>query len=420
MLSGLLAACQPQQTDTIDNALLKEVVTTLSSDQMQGRLAGGSEIKEAAGYLSGLFKQYGLQPMPGQENYLQTFYSTKVTTKMPELVLDGNQVPAQQVVVYADEPINWEPTDQVAVKQIGADDDFRERFFELVGNTTLKQAVVLVSTTHAPIFNRVKQQLSGTRDKRGEANEPDLAFVLTDLETVTSIQLTVTISLAKTPMSNVVAMLPGTTKPDEYVLVSAHYDHIGLLEPVGGDSVANGANDNASGVASVLGLAKHFSKQKLARSLMFIAFTAEESGLVGSEYFGKHLDFGQVVAMVNIEMIGKPSKWGDGHCYMTGYNKSTLAKLMKPAMVTKGAKLYPDPYAGYGLFYRSDNASLAKQQIPAHTISSSQIDSDTTYHQVSDEVELIDFSHLTTLTKAIAAGLLPIANNEATPVWNKD
>jgi Zn-dependent M28 family amino/carboxypeptidase len=111
-------------------------------------------------------------------------------------------------------------------------------------------------------------------------------------------------------MYNVVGVLRGKSKPDEFVVFGAHYDHIGVIQPVAGDSIANGADDDASGTTAVITLAKYFkAANNNERTLIFVTFSAEEIGGAGSKYFTEQLDANKVVAMFNIEMIGKHSKW---------------------------------------------------------------------------------------------------------------
>ena len=110
---------------------------------------------------------------------------------------------------------------------------------------------------------------------------------------------------------NIIGFLEGNEKKDEIVVISAHYDHLGMKSTGFGDLIFNGANDNATGVAAVLALAEYFkSKNNNSRSILFIAFTAEEMGLVGSNYFGKTISAESIVAGINIEMIGKESPFG--------------------------------------------------------------------------------------------------------------
>ncbi len=218
------------------------------------------------------------------------------------------------------------------------------------------------------------------------------------------------------PMNNVVGVIPGNTKPDEIVLFSAHYDHIGIMHPVDGDSIANGADDDASGVTAVIELARHFKKQKHnSRTLVFVAFTGEEVGGYGSRYFSKQLDPDRIVAMFNIEMIGKPSKWGRNAAFITGYEKSDLGAILGWNAEGSGFSFNPDPYPQEQLFYRSDNATLARLGVPAHSISTDQIDIDTLYHSVHDEFETIDVMNLTTTIRAIANAARTIVDGTDTP-----
>lgn len=110
-------------------------------------------------------------------------------------------------------------------------------------------------------------------------------------------------------MSNIIGLLEGKSKKDEFVIVSAHHDHLGMKEDGEGDRIFNGANDDASGVTGVLALAEYFAKNEInERSILFVCFTAEEMGLVGSEYFGKGIDADKFVAGINLELIGKEPK----------------------------------------------------------------------------------------------------------------
>jgi Zn-dependent M28 family amino/carboxypeptidase len=217
-------------------------------------------------------------------------------------------------------------------------------------------------------------------------------------------------------ISNVVGMLPGKKQKDEMVLFSAHYDHIGLLKPVNGDSIANGADDDASGTTAVIALAKHFKKQKNnARTLIFVAFTAEEIGGYGSQYFSKQLDPEKVVAMFNIEMIGKSSKFGKNTAWITGYEKSDFGQILQQNLQGSQFTFHPDPYPSQDLFYRSDNATLARLGVPAHSISTDEIDIDKLYHSVDDEYESLDIANMTQVIRAIAQSAGSIVAGKDTP-----
>jgi Zn-dependent M28 family amino/carboxypeptidase len=217
-------------------------------------------------------------------------------------------------------------------------------------------------------------------------------------------------------MANVVGVLPGKTKPDEFVVFSGHYDHIGIRPAVAGDSIANGADDDASGTTAVIELARYFKNVKNnQRTLIFVAFTAEEIGGFGAKYFSEQLNPDKVVAMFNIEMIGKPSKWGQNFAFITGYEKSDFGEILAKNLKGTQFEFRPDPYPKQNLFYRSDNATLARLGVPAHTISTDEIDIDKFYHTVDDEVETLDMKNITSTIRAIALSSKSIVNGTDAP-----
>ena len=215
---------------------------------------------------------------------------------------------------------------------------------------------------------------------------------------------------------NVIGILEGKSKKDEFIVISAHYDHLGINKNGNGDVIYNGANDNASGVAAVLALAKYFSRMKVnERSIIFVAFTAEEMGLIGSNYFGGKINPKKIVAGINIEMIGKQSPFGPKTAWITGYNKSTFGEIIQKNLEGSNYKVYPDPYLNFNLFFRSDNASLARLGVPAHTFSTSPMDKDLDYHKVTDEVNTLEIYTIAETIKAIAKGTSSIINGTDTP-----
>ncbi|MBA6155617.1 M28 family peptidase [Tenacibaculum sp. S7007] len=217
-------------------------------------------------------------------------------------------------------------------------------------------------------------------------------------------------------MSNIIGVLEGTTKKDEYVIISAHHDHLGEKKDGEGDRIFNGANDDASGVTGVLALADYYAKKGTnERSILFVCFTAEEMGLVGSKYFGKDIDPSKFVAGINLELIGKEPKTGPKTAWLTGFDRSDFGKIIQKNLEGTGYKLFPDPYTKFNLFFRSDNASLARLGVPSHTFSTTPIDIDADYHKVSDEAETLDVGILTETVKAVAKGTESIINGKDTP-----
>lgn len=215
---------------------------------------------------------------------------------------------------------------------------------------------------------------------------------------------------------NVVGMIPGKSKPKELVIFSAHYDHVGIVKPLDGDSIANGADDDASGVTAVISLAKYYKKLNTnERTLIFVTFTGEEFGGFGSKNFSQKLNPDDVVAMFNIEMIGKDSKFGKNTAFITGFERSDFGAILQRNLEGSEFKFYPDPYPAQNLFYRSDNATLAALGVPAHSISTDQIDTDKFYHTVNDEFETLDVNNIVATIKALAIGSQGIVAGRDTP-----
>jgi Zn-dependent M28 family amino/carboxypeptidase len=211
-------------------------------------------------------------------------------------------------------------------------------------------------------------------------------------------------------------MITGKKKPNEYVIFSGHYDHLGIGKPVKGDSIFNGANDDAAGTTAVIMLAKYFMQQAAPkRSIIFVAFTAEEVGGFGSKYFSEQLDPAQIMAMFNIEMIGTESKWGKNSAYITGYEKTDMGEILAKNLKGTDFTFYPDPYPTEQLFYRSDNATLARLGVPAHTISTSKMDSEPNYHKLSDEIGTLDMNNMAKIIKAVALSSRSIVKGKSSP-----
>jgi len=214
--------------------------------------------------------------------------------------------------------------------------------------------------------------------------------------------------------ANIIGVLEGKSKKDEYVIISAHYDHLGN-EGKGEDTIYNGANDDASGVTGVLALAEYFKNVGNERTIVFAAFTAEEMGLIGSTHFGKGIDASKFVAGINLEMIGKIPSFGPNTAWLTGFERSDFGKIVQKNLEGSGYQLFPDPYKNFNLFFRSDNASLARLGVPSHTFSTTAIDVDKDYHKVSDEAETLNMTVITQTIQAVAKGTKSIIDGIDTP-----
>ncbi len=172
-------------------------------------------------------------------------------------------------------------------------------------------------------------------------------------------------SIKRQLSKNVVGILPGKTKPDEYVLYSAHWDHLGICEPVDGDNICNGALDNASGTGGLIALAEAHAKAGPAdRSIVFLAVTAEESGLLGSEYYAANPIFplAKTVGGVNMDGLNMLGRTRD--VVVVGPGKSELEPMLDRLVKAQGRVVVPEPTPEKGFFYRSDHFSFAKLGVP--------------------------------------------------------
>ena len=273
-----------------------------------------------------------------------------------------------------------------------------------------KNYFVLVDKSFANSFGN----LASLRTNTFKA-ENHVVFILSDTDPV-NFEINATHEIIEQPLANVVGILPGKSRANEYVIFSAHYDHMGIGKAINGDSIYNGANDDAAGVTAVIMLARYFkSINNNERTLIFAAFTAEEIGGYGSQYFSRQYKPEQVMAMFNIEMIGTESKWGKNSAFITGYEKTNMGEIMNKDLEGSGFTFYPDPYPNQQLFYRSDNATLARLGVPAHTISTSKMDTEPHYHKPSDQVETLDLANMTAIIKSIAISAKSIVAGIATP-----
>ena len=223
---------------------------------------------------------------------------------------------------------------------------------------------------------------------------------------------------ARLQSANVVGVMPGSDPvlKDETVLVTAHYDHIGFGRAVDGDSINNGADDDASGVTAVIEMAKALRKgPKPKRTIVFMAITGEEVGGFGTRWYIAHpvrpLD--KTVVDLNVEMIAHADSLagGFGKAWLTGYERSTMGDLL----ADNGIPLVPDPRPGQNFFGRSDNVAFARIGIPAHSLSS--FNTVTPYHHPKDESSIIDAAHMQQVIGATARALRLLSDGPR-PAWH--
>ncbi|KIA89984.1 M28 family metallopeptidase [Kaistella jeonii] len=209
-------------------------------------------------------------------------------------------------------------------------------------------------------------------------------------------------------------------KSDKILAFTAHFDHIGTSENTE-DKVFNGADDNASGVTTVIGLADFFKTEKPDFSMMFIAFNGEEKGMKGSKAISDleslQSKYQNITALFNFEMVATVSKFGPNALYMTGDEFSDLDELFNGRAVN-GLQIFPDPYLGQNLFYRSDNVSFVKKKIVAHSFSTVDMNTARHYHQLNDNLEIVNFDNLTQIINNMGKTFEKLTPENFKPTYN--
>jgi len=414
-------------TSILDNnislAQITKDVTFLASDKLKGRGNFTKDINKAANFIAKRFNEVGLRSPDHADNYQQSYSIKKITPNEISVTINNDEVaPLQLTMATNQTSINWLSTDKsehINSHVIGKEDNVRDELQEM--NVQGGQHLVILHSSHRQTFKRYQSYFSGGITKLVENNNDKqsstIVMALSDIKEINSFKITASANAVNAKLTNVIGILPGKSKINEIVLYTAHYDHLGERTSVNTpNEVFNGADDDASGVSAIINLANHFAKTgNNERTLMFAAFSAEELGGFGSRYFSKQLNAESISAMINIEMIGKPAKFGAGTVWMTGMERSTLGKELNLALTKEKLTIYADPYPKQNLFYRSDNATLARLGVPAHSFSSTQLDKDKHYHQVSDDINSLDLHSMHQVIKTLAIATTPLVTGEITP-----
>lgn len=271
------------------------------------------------------------------------------------------------------------------------------------------QAIGLTPAGDSGFMQRVPLYLApSTRGPAGQLR-PALAASWAALDTVPAARRLTGV--------NVVGILRGSDPAlrEEAILVDAHYDHLGIRANATPDSIYNGADDDASGTIAVLEIARMLaSGAPPERTVIFLATTGEEQGLLGTRYYIRNpvhpLD--RTVANLEIEMIGRPDSLagGRGKGWLTGYERSTMGEML----AANGIPLVPDARPEQNFFMRSDNIAFARMGIPAHTLSSFNMHTD--YHRPTDDMTHVDAGHMAEVIRAAVRAVRLLADGPV-PVW---
>lgn len=388
----------------------KNILSYLASDELKGRGNGRPELLTAARYIGNYFKKIGLSAYGNEASVyipFQPFGGSNLALR-DILMYNGRVVPASEYMFFNVIP-GWYPVKELAdftvIQHEGA---FTADILEQYKKT--EKPLIIWTDQLTPDKKKLPKQF--TIPKEGLHNNIILVY---GTAPPTSIKLTANAKVYSMLQYNVVGMLKGSTQPDEFIILSAHYDHEGVYKTrKKRDSIMNGANDNASGTTALLQLAKHFAQQQNnERTILFCAFSGEELGLLGSETFSRDIDANKVIALINLEMLGV-NQFGSNKVFITGAEYSALPRLLTAELTKSGLTVIDDPDVDKLLFQRSDNFPFAQKGIPAHTVMASD-DDDKCYHEPCDDIKRIDFVNLNNIIKALSIAIQPFTTANADP-----
>lgn len=434
---------------------LKADVSFLASDALEGRGTPSRGLDVAAEYIAAQFRRAGLEPA-GDDDYFQTanFLSVTPNTGMLRLVIEsgGKQVAASSGQMALTDPAALDvdgaaayladpaALDQTPVEQV--------RGKVLIVRPARGARVRLNPATLARLRPALVVMLAvgpagpggnaGARLREAGAEtvpavavwDPEIRAAF-DAAKPGPLEATVSARIAApevTPVKlhNVIGLLRGSDPAlrDTYVLVTAHYDHLGIRGTGPGDHIYNGANDDASGTACLIEMAQALAAlpERPKRSIVFMALFGEELGLIGSRYYARHPVFplAKTIADLNLEQMGRTDDTSGprvGIVNVTGYDYTSITPVLAKAGAEFDIRVMKDDQASDPFFARSDNQALADAGIPAHTLSVGYVFPD--YHQPGDEWPKIDYENMARVDRTAALGVFRLADSAGVPVWNE-
>jgi len=450
---------------TVSQSQIEGHIYFLADDLLKGRMTGTQENKIAASYLANMLRGYGVKPNPLTGDYYQPVALQQVSpplNKMVKLnamslekiaVLEASALQYSDNAVYAgyglkDDYLNINAKGKVLIIKGGSSEtqDTRAAFglrnekMELALKAGAKGLIELIQVEDQiwdfidHNFNGPSLSVAGSDDSKMESEftyvwaQDKEGGLATQLSQNRAIVADINISEAEKETitsQNVIGVVEGTDPKlkNEYIIYSAHYDHVGIGTPdETGDDNYNGARDNAVGTTTVLSMAQHLAKYPTKRSALFILFTGEEKGLLGSEYYVANpvLPLNQMVYCFNSDNAG----YNDTTvATIVGLERTTASKHIKEAAIAFGLTAIDDPAPEQGLFDRSDNVHFAKAGIPAPTFSLgfTAFNGDVTkyYHRPGDEADTLDYEYLFKFFSAYVMAGRSIGNDPTTPVWTR-
>jgi len=444
------AAAQPTKARAkVCSTCIRAHEEFLASDAMQGRGSGTHDEQVTATYVAAELRSYGIAPAGDDGGYIQAAPLLKrKLTGAPKLEItpaSGASITLDYgkdfLLRYASSPkfsgalqkVDTDKGDDQkvlpgAVLLVTGKDPSKLRRAAF-GAASAGDGVTVLVAGKAEGFGPGKElptlpnQLAGEHSDMLSINflelSPDAAKTLGQMDDGTKIKFTAPAEEEKGFTWNAIGILRGTDPKlsHEAILLSAHLDHLGIGPAVNGDSIYNGADDDASGTTAVLELARVLGAgPRPRRTVIFALFGSEESGGLGSTYFREHppVPLKEFVANLEFEMIGQADpKVKSDTLWLTGWERSNLG----PTLAAHGANLVGDPHPDQNFFARSDNYVLAKKGVVAQTVSSYGLHKD--YHQPSDDLAHLDFKHMDAAIGSMIGPVQWLVNSDFTPTWNK-
>ena len=431
-----LPATVTSALDKITQEDVTATVTFLSSDEMAGRDTPSAELTIATAYVAARMRAAGLEGGDDGSFYQKHQLETEAMPSAGvEFKVDGQS--AEQFGVLAADLTDFvwvgrvtqlqeiDPQSEIQgavlvdASAIESPRDlfmFRRQLSQLANRGA--KCILMQVDESSPVVG-VARQAAQSRlvNPRAGKSLPTLLVGRFDVNEQVMVKIPKR-TTGQTEVRNVIGILPGSDPEmkDEAVLFSAHLDHVGT-QPGLEDPVFNGADDNASGVTTVIELARAFGSMKTRpkRTTIFMTFWGEEKGLLGSRHYASQptwpLD--KIVANINIEMVGRPEPGAAGKCWVTGWHESDLGEIMAKSAKSVDVLIFEHPEFSPMLYRSSDNYSFAEKGVVAHSFSAGSLHDD--YHQPGDEWEKLELRHMTKVIQGLFVGSLPIVNGDATP-----
>ncbi len=460
-ISGFAQSEKDKTSETVNQATIKSHIGFLASDALRGRDTGSAELDIAAEYIKSRFVQYGVSTVEGMDSYFQnvplrtlkpatsgtlTLAGDSFTLRDDFLLLEGGET-LQGPMVFVDygttEDLEKGKIEgKIVVALCGDGTEQSPRAWFRISGEKRKQAkemgalalVELYNSTQLP-WSVLVRFLGGDQVGIDEEEESSLTHVWMnrsqdDLANLTKKKQTGSLSISGNEKiefnsKNIVGYVEGTDPElkNEFVVYSAHYDHVGVgRADAEGDTIYNGARDNAVGTVTVLSAAENLAKYPTKRSALFVLFTAEEKGLIGSQYFIENspIDPSQMVYCFNSDNGG----YNDTSiATVIGLGRTTAEDMIKEACESFGLGVTDDPAPEQNLFDRSDNVRFAAKGIPAPTFGMgfTAFDAEITkyYHQPADEPETLDYDYLEKFFRSYVLSCRLIGNADETPFWTE-